>query len=278
MLAGPQSARVKAVRRLHRRASRERSRRFLAEGPQAVREAIAAGAVLELFATAAAVERHGALVEQAEAGGADVRFVSDDAMASLATTVTPQGLVAVCPFTDHGIDDVLAGGAGLVAVLVHVRDPGNAGTVIRSADAAGADGVVLTEESVDLYNPKCVRSAAGSMFHLPVVNAASLAPALAAFRTAGLQVLAADASGPLSLDDAGDDRLAAPTAWLFGNEARGLPAEVADAADAVIRIPIHGRAESLNLSVSTALCMYATAGAQRKSARVVRHREGEPLT
>lgn len=271
MVLGPRAERVKAARRLHRRAGRSQARRFVAEGPQAVREAAASGTLVELYATAAGVARHADVVERAAAGGVCVSEVTGAAMSALASTVTPQGIVGVCRFLDVGIDAVFAAPPRLVVVLVAVADPGNAGTVLRTADAAGADAVVLTSDSVDVYNPKCVRSTAGSLFHLPVVTGATTADAVRALRAAGLRVLAADARGECSVDDlAAGGELAEPAAWLFGNEAHGLSAEVRDAADAVVRIPVHGRAESLNLSVSAAICMYASASAQRSASRVVR--------
>jgi TrmH family RNA methyltransferase len=170
---------------------------------------------------------------------------------------------------------VLAGRPRLVAVLAHVRDPGNAGTVLRAADAAGADAVVLTDASVDVHNPKCVRSTAGSLFHLPVVTGVPLAEAVGALRAAGLTVYAADGAGDVDLDDlldrAQDARraggpatgLAGPVAWVFGNEAWGLPAADRALADAVVRVPVHGRAESLNLATAATVCLYAAARAHR---------------
>ena len=152
----------------------------------------------------------------------------------------------------------------LIAICADVRDPGNAGTVIRTADAAGADGVVLAGSSVDPYNPKTVRASVGSLFHLPLAVEPDVATAVAAAKAAGLSVLAADGDGEISLDEAGD-LLGRRTAWLFGNEAWGLPREVAALADHRVRIPIHGRAESLNLSTAAALCLYASAGAQRRT-------------
>jgi TrmH family RNA methyltransferase len=155
-------------------------------------------------------------------------------------------------------------------VLATVRDPGNAGTVIRAADAAGADLVVLAGESVDVHNPKVVRSTAGSLFHLPVVTGMSLAAAVAELRAAGCHVLAADGTGPLDLDDLLDDAgsgavpdLAGPTAWVFGNEAWGLPEEDRALADAVVRVPLRGKAESLNLATAATVCLYASSRAQR---------------
>jgi TrmH family RNA methyltransferase len=260
------SARVTAARRLAKRAFRARERRFLAEGPQAVREAAARpGTVLEVFATRDAKARHQDVLDAAAAGGAALYLVSGEVMAALAQTVTPQGLVAVCAALDQPLADVLAAAPRLVAVLAHARDPGNAGTVIRTADAAGADAVLLTGDSVDPYNGKCVRASAGSLFHLPVTVGSAVDADLPALRAAGLRVLAADGHADLDLDRAADDGLLdGPTAWVFGNEAWGLPDATRSLADAVVRVPIHGRAESLNLASAAALCLYASARAHRR--------------
>jgi TrmH family RNA methyltransferase len=259
--------RVSAARRLAKRAYRSADRRFLAEGPQAVREALAReaahpGAVVEVFATADAAQRHPELLAAARGCGLPVHAIGDEAMASIAQTVTPQGVVAICSFLDVPLE-VASAAARLVAVLAHVRDPGNAGTVIRAADAAGADAVVLTDASVDPYNGKCVRASAGSLFHLPVSTGVPVADAVRALRAAGLRVVAADGSGE-DLDDVdAAGGLAGPTAWIFGNEAWGLPPETLALADAVVRVPIHGAAESLNLASAAAVCLYASARAQR---------------
>jgi RNA methyltransferase, TrmH family len=151
-----------------------------------------------------------------------------------------------------------------------VRDPGNAGTVVRAADAAGAGGVVLSDASVDVHNPKCVRASAGSLFHLPVSTGVPLAATVDGLRDAGLAVLAADVAGSDDLDDLQDAAehgagpLSGPVAWLFGNEAWGLPDQVLAAVDAVVRVPVHGRAESLNLAAAATVCLYATARAHRR--------------
>jgi TrmH family RNA methyltransferase len=187
--------------------------------------------------------------------------VDDAALASLSDAVTPAGVVAVCRAVDVPPAPALAG-ARLVVICADVRDPGNAGTVIRCADAAGADAVVLAGHSVDPYNPKTVRATVGSLFHLPLAVEPDPAAAVAAARAAGLGVLAADGAGEVDLD-AADELLAGPTAWLFGNEAWGLPDELAALADHRVRIPIHGRAESLNLSTAAAVCLYASARVQR---------------
>jgi TrmH family RNA methyltransferase len=265
--------RVKAARQLARRSFRQRTRLFLAEGPQAVREALAApaagpdakpGLVTELFVTAAARPRHAELVERAAAAGAPVHTVSGEVMAELAQTVTPQGLLAVCRFLDVPLEQLTAAAPRLVVLLANVRDPGNAGTVLRTADAAGADGVIFTDASVDPYNSKCVRASAGSLFHLPVVVGAPLGDAAAALGRAGVRVLAADGSARRQLDELeAGGRLACATAWLFGNEAWGLPDGLLALADEAVAVPIYGRAESLNLAAAAAVCLYASARAQR---------------
>jgi TrmH family RNA methyltransferase len=268
-LTSPRAPRVVAARRLAKRAFRARERRFLAEGPQAVREAVAAHVagrdlVHEVFVTPDAASRHDDFLAPARGAGVPVHLVSGEVMASLSQTVTPQGVVAVCAFLDGGLADVVASAQRLVAVLAHVRDPGNAGTVIRTADAAGADAVVLSGESVDPYNGKCVRASAGSLFHLPLAAGVGVEETTVALRARGLRILAADGHADVDLDEA--DRsglLDGPTAWLFGNEAWGLPPETRALADEVVRVPIHGRAESLNLATAAAVCLYASARAQR---------------
>jgi RNA methyltransferase, TrmH family len=257
--------RVVAACRLHRRRERDQARRFLAEGPQAVREALAAGDVIELFATPAAVRRYPDLAARAPR----LSPVLEDALAALAGTVAPQGLVAVCRYRDVPLDAVLATPVRLVAVLVGIADPGNAGTVLRTADAAGCGAVVFAGETVDPYNDKCVRASAGSLFHVDVVRGAAPGAAVAGLRGAGLRILAADAHGAADLDQLADaGELAAPTAWLFGSEAHGLPGEVAAAAQARVRVPVHGRAESLNLAAAAAVCLYTSARALRSSGDV----------
>lgn len=268
-LTSIRSGRVQAARRLAKRAFRAREGLFLAEGPQAVREAAARpGTVTEVFVTREAADRHPNLLEPAAAAGVPVHLVSGEVMSALAQTVTPQGVVAVCRTVDRPLAEVLDHRPRLVAVLAHARDPGNAGTVLRTADAAGADAVVLTGDSVDPYNAKCVRATAGSIFHLPVAIGSDAARDLPALRAAGLRVLAADGHAQVDLDRAADSGLlAGPTAWVFGNEAWGLPPETRDLADEVVKVPIHGRAESLNLATAAAVCLYASARAQRATNR-----------
>jgi TrmH family RNA methyltransferase len=259
------SGRVRTARRLARRVYRAEHRLFLAEGPQAVREALdLPGCVAEVFAVTAATDEHADLHAAAAAQDVPWQLVDDTAMAGLTGTVHPQGLVAVCRFIDRPLEDILAHDPSLVAVCADVRDPGNAGTVIRCADAAGAGAVILTGHSVDPYNGKAVRASVGSLFHLPLTLHEDTAEVVRTLQQRGTRVLAADGAGELDLDDAADEGLlAGPTAWLFGNEAWGLPPELAALADHRVRIPIHGRAESLNLATAAAVCLYSSARAQR---------------
>jgi len=262
------SPRLKAARRLTKRAFRQRARAFLVEGPQAVTEAFRSGApVTELFVTAEARARHEELVTAMARAGIPVHTVSGEVMAELAQTVTPQGLLAVCGFVDVPLEQAIAalavdaGQPRLVALLASVRDPGNAGTVLRTADAAGAQAVIFSDASVDPYNGKCVRASAGSLFHLPLVAGIPLDTAVSGLRGAGLRILAADARGGRTLDELTPAELAAPTAWIFGNEAWGMPAALLALADESVAVPIYGRAESLNLATAAAVCLYACARA-----------------
>ena len=269
-LTNPRAERVRQVAALAGRPARERSGRFLVEGPQAVREAVrfVAPSVRAIYLSDEAAARHPEIEGAALDAGLPVRRGTPEVLAAMSADA--QGVVAVADRLSATTADVLAGGPRLVALLAHVRDPGNAGTVVRVADAVGADAVVLSESSVDLHNPKVVRSTAGSLFHLPVVAGADLAATVAALRGAGLTVLAADGGGDLELDalldaagSSGLPDLARPTAWLFGNEAWGLPDDVLALADAAVRVPIRGHAESLNLATAAAICLYASARAQR---------------
>jgi TrmH family RNA methyltransferase len=257
--------RVRGARRLHAAAGRRRTGRFLAEGPQAVAEALAVpGVVVEVFATAERLAADPSLRPAVAGRGLGLHVVSDRVLRTLAETTSPQGVVAVCHDVTVGLTEVLAAQPRLLVVLAGVRDPGNAGTIIRTADAAGADGVLLLTGSVDPLGGKCVRSTVGSLFHLPVSPGHGV-DVLDTLRGEGLAVLAADGEGSADLYEvAGTGRLAGPTAWVVGNEAHGLDASVLDRADAVVRVPLFGPAESLNVSVATALCLYASAVAQRR--------------
>ncbi|GAB3582647.1 RNA methyltransferase [Amycolatopsis endophytica] len=257
--------RVVAARRLTRRAERDKTGRFLAEGANAVGAALARdpGGVHELFVTERAAQAHPDLVAGAREAGVRVSPITHRAAAGLSETVTPQGIVAVCSLLDRPLDGLLDHTARLVAVLAGVADPGNAGTVIRVADAAGADAVILAGDSVDPHNGKCVRASAGSVFHLPLVRERDTLATLAACRAAGLRLLAADGYAETEL---GAVDAAVPTAWVFGNEAHGLPPGALAEVDLPVRIPLYGAAESLNLATAAAVCLYTSAMAARRPA------------
>ena len=250
------SARVKEARKLSRRSVRAERRLFLADGPKAVEGALGAGCVVEVFATPQAAQSYAEVLTAA----AEVTLVDERALEALSDAVNPAGVVAVCRHLNAPLEHVVRASPRLLAICADVRDPGNAGTVVRCADAAGADGVVFAGQSVDPFNPKTVRASVGSLFHLPIALAPDPAAAVTMARARGLRVLAADGAGECDLFEAD---LSGPTAWLFGNEAWGLPPELAELADARVAIPIHGRADSLNLSTAAALCLYASARGQR---------------
>ncbi|OFE17513.1 RNA methyltransferase [Humibacillus sp. DSM 29435] len=267
-MTNPRSDRVKAVRSLSRRSVRSRAGEFLAEGPQAVREAVnhRPDLVRDVYVTAEAAARHPAIVQNALDRDLWVHEVSPEVLAAMVDSQAPQGIAAVCSTLDVTLEAAMAALVGptdlrpaaLVCVLTNVRDPGNAGTVIRGADAAGADLVIVSDSSVDVYNPKVVRSTAGSLWHLPICVGEPVPAILAALRSAGVRLLAADGSGASLLPDVD---LTSSHAWVMGNEAWGLPADLREACDEVVQVPIYGRAESLNLAMAATVCLYASAQA-----------------
>ncbi len=253
------SARIVAARKLTRRAGRDAAGLFLAEGRQAVVEALADPAgVREVFATETAAAAHRDLLAAAPV---PVRLLTEKAAAGLSETVTPQGLVAVCALRDVAADVVVGAPPRLAVALSELADPGNAGTVLRTADACGAGAVVFGAGSADPYGGKAVRASAGSLFHVDVVRGTPLESFVPAVRAAGATVLAADGGGEAALDELTTE-LSGPVLWLFGNEARGVPAGLSALADHRVRIPMRGRAESLNLAAAAAICLYTTQLAQ----------------
>ncbi|WP_305091533.1 RNA methyltransferase [Prescottella sp. R16] len=255
--------RVVSAVKLLRGAERRKTGRFLAEGENSVTEALTTAAVHEVFFTEAAGDRFRGLLEVAAAAGIRTSLVTDRAMAALSDTVTPPGVVAVCDLLDVPLSRAVTPETRLLAVPVSIAEPGNAGTVVRVADAVGADAAILAGDSVDPHNGKCVRASAGSLFHLPIVRERDTDAVLDTLTAAGIRILATAADGEVSLDDA-DELLAQPTAWLFGNEAHGLDPAVAARADHRVRIPIRGRAESLNLATAASICLYASARVQHR--------------
>lgn len=290
-MTNPRADRVRDVAKLVGRSGRLKKRQFFVEGPQAVREALlahrdclqAGGSpiVVAVYATVDCLKRHEDLMSLTSdpSSKLQVRVASDLVLGAMTDTVSPQGIVAVCNFVDVPLEEVLAAKPKLIAMLCQVRDPGNAGTVLRAADAAGADAVIFSSSSVDIYNPKAVRSTAGSIFHLPVVRGAEVADVVLAAKAAGVGVLAADGYGALNLDLLQDEsaarafeqempdthyQLEDSTLWLFGNEAQGLASEEKALADHRVAVPVYGSAESLNLGTAATVCLYASARAQRR--------------
>jgi TrmH family RNA methyltransferase len=274
------NARLAAARRLTSPGGRREAGRFLAEGAQSVREALAADAVVEIFGTAQALQRNAGLLNAGLVDGGlldgglldgrkvVVSEVSVKAAASLSETITPQGLIAVCRTRPVSLDDALASRPRLVAILEAVSDPGNAGTIIRTAEAAGCEVVVFAGDTVDPHNGKCVRASAGSIFHLAVITEPDAPAAIGRCSAVGLLTLAASGSGEVLLDELADSgELRGPTAWVFGNEARGLSGAAFGAALRSVRVPIYGRAESLNLAAAAAVCLYTSAREQHRPLR-----------
>ncbi len=264
MLTDPKSNRIKGVAKLAKKDARSETGLFLLEGLQGLKEALARPkTILEIFATEPAVAEHAELFERVERAGVEMTLVDDRVMKAITDTQSPQGVLAVCYRIDVTLEQVLEAKPKLIALLSNIRDPGNAGTILRAADAAGADAVIFSDNSVDVYNPKVVRSTTGSLFHLNVVLDADIAETIAAAKAAGLQVFAADGGGAslVSLDEA---TMSAPTMWVMGNEAWGFEEQTLKSVDRVVSLPIYGEAESLNLATAASVCLYATAMAQNR--------------
>lgn len=277
--------RVVSASKLHRASARRKTGRFLAEGANSVEAALSTGRAVEVFCEEGALDRFADLVGSAASSGVPVSPVTPRALRSLSDTVTPAGIVAVCRQVVLGADAVEAPGARspvgendrgeddggeddggatpprLVAVGQAVSEPGNVGTLIRVSDALGADAVWFTEGAADPENSKAVRASAGSLFHVPVVRGIAEADLVSRARASGLQVAVATADGEVDVEHA-DELLSRPTAWVFGNEAHGIPASLAEAADLRVRIPIRGRAESLNIVTAASICLHTSARLQ----------------
>jgi len=262
LIDDPKANKVRGVAKLTKKDARSTTGLFLLEGPQGLKEALdRPKLIVELYATEEAVERYPELIERAKAARIEVQLVTEPVLKALTDTTSPQGVVAVCQQLDVSLEAVIASKPRMVALLSNIRDPGNAGTVLRAADAAGADAVIFTNNSVDVYNPKVVRSTTGSLFHLPLVIDADLETTIDALRAAGLQIFAANGGGD-NLPTLGSDVLAKPTAWVFGNESWGFEPETLELVDRQVGVPIYGAAESLNLATAASICLYASAFAQ----------------
>ncbi|QPK84132.1 RNA methyltransferase [Corynebacterium qintianiae] len=252
--------RIVNAAKLHRAAARKKAGQFIVEGSNSVEAAVATGAATDVFVTESAAGEFADIVTTAGYMEVYTHAITDSAARHLSDTVTSTGIFAVCKPALWSVGQALRGGPQLVAVCVETNDPGNAGTLIRIADVCGADAVIFAGDTVDPESSKAVRSSAGSLFHLPVARSRKIADVMGQLRAAGLKIAATTMGGEVSLDAAGD-MLQQPTAWLFGNEAHGLPRELIDAADYRVSIPIRGHAESLNLATAAAMCMWESSKA-----------------
>ncbi|WP_449278679.1 TrmH family RNA methyltransferase [Leucobacter sp. GX24907] len=266
LLENPKAPRVKRVAALARKRERRSQGRFIIEGPQAVREALtyATESIDVVYATMDAAAWQFEVDRLASDAGIVIERVTPAVLAAMAETVQPQGVIAVARTWDTSLSDAMED-ARLVAVLHEVRDPGNAGAVLRAADACGADAVVFAGEAIDPFHPKVVRSTTGSLFHLPVAVASSLDEVVSAVRAAEITTLAADVRGDDLLEARAEGALEGRIAWVFGNEAHGLSDEHRAQLDRSLKLPIFGRAESLNLATAASVLLYETAFAQRAS-------------
>jgi TrmH family RNA methyltransferase len=265
-LAGPSALgarhqKVERLRRLVRRRSvRTSERAFVLEGAKLVGEALDAGTTLEAVYVAEGTDGVGPLLQRAVDAGARVHTLGPGVLERVAGTVTPQPVLAVAPWCDVPLESVEK--ATLVVVAVDVRDPGNAGTVLRSAEAAGADAVIFCDGSVDVFNPKTVRASAGSLFHVPTVSGGDPAEVLDRLRSWGVARLGTVARGGTPYDECD---LTRPVALVLGNEAHGLPEGLDAALDGRITIPMAGRSESLNVGMAAAVVCFE-ARRQRRTA------------
>jgi TrmH family RNA methyltransferase len=251
---GARHPEVDRLRRLlRRRSDRAAERAFVVEGPKPVAEALAAGAPVEAIYLA-----DGASFD-APTGAVPVRILQRGVLERIADTVTPQPVLAVCGAIDVRLDEIAA--ATFVVVCVDVQDPGNAGTILRSAEAAGAGAVVFIGASVDPYNPKAVRASAGSLFHVPVVSGGEAVDVLEQLGRNGLQRLGTVARTGVVLEHVD---LAAPVAIVLGNEAHGLPPELLAVLDGEVTIPMAGRSESLNVGMAAAVLCFEVARQRRE--------------
>ncbi len=239
-----------------RRATRQSENAFVLEGAKLLGEALATGVEIESIFVAPGTDDP--VVTTAATRGIRVYEFEAGVLERVAATVTPQPVMAVAPLLDRPMTALDT--ARFVVVLADVRDPGNAGTVLRSAEAAGAGAVVFCEGSVDVYNPKTVRSSAGSLFHVPIVLAPAPPVALRRLGEQGFVLVGTAMEGGAVYDRCD---LTRPVALVFGNEANGLNADSMSALDELVSIPIEGNSESLNVSMAASVLCFETARQRR---------------
>lgn len=254
LIESPKNERIRRYRRLRKRNFRYREERFLAEGLQTVAESFSASRPPECVIC----DQRGLRALEAYADYLQARSIpcfqaSPQVMEALTSTVTPQGIIAVCPMIHLSLGELLDRQPSVVLVADRVRDPGNLGNMVRIADAAGAEGMIVCSESADLYNPKTVRSTAGSIFHLPLAVNQEAAATFEELRKGGYRIYAADShEGETVWEVEWADKVA----LVMGNEAWGIPEPEEELADIRVRIPIAGKAESLNVAVAAAVILY----------------------
>ena len=246
-ITSTRNPRVREIASLARRRERRASGRHLAEGPNAVLAALGAGVVEEVWATESFCER-GELPDDAP-----VREVSDHVLERVSDARTPQGVIGIVRTPTVQLTDVV--GRGVLVVLDAIADPGNLGTIIRTADAAGVCGVVVTEGGVDVYAPKTVRASAGSCYHLPIVTEVTTATLARALASVGQPMIGLDGRATRSVTVL--ETAVPPFALVLGNETHGLAADTVGLLDDRVAIPLRGRAESLNVAAAAAIALYA---------------------
>lgn len=253
-LTSIRSERVTFVRRLHDRSVRRERGLFVVEGPQGVREALKVPKIVEqVYVSERSIEKWPDIPP-------NTTVTTDQVLAAMSETEHPQGIIAVCRSIDVSLD-AIAPSAKLIVVLHQASDPGNAGTILRTADAFGADAVIFTKGSVDPYNGKCVRSSTGSIFHIPLVCNVEFDDVISAMNVREITVRGTEGGSPVTLNDI---NLAARSAWVIGTEAHGLDEDALDRCNERVSIPMPGNAESLNASVAAAIVLYATAAAHNE--------------
>lgn len=251
-LTGLQNPLVKAAAELKQKKYRQQRGEFLAEGLRTVEEAVAFKAAQQIFYTATEDERTLQLLEQAASMQLKLTCVSEAVMKKIADTETPQGIIAVCRMQEQPLEQLLASGK-LLLVLDRVGDPGNIGTMLRTADAAGVGGIILLKGTADIYAPKTVRSSMGSLFHVPVLSGVAEQEFIDNAKKVGYQLLVTALDGADNLYQAD---LKGRLAFVMGNEAGGVSASLLQQADKRVFIPMRGKAESLNVAIAAGIVMF----------------------
>ena len=248
-LNSPHVARVKALIGSRGVKERKAAGQFVAEGLQCAREALNSSSGPRIETLYLTNNGRSKAEEVSDLSAIDVVDVSDEVMKEMSETITPQGILAVCKIPQVSLDSIQLNGSRRFIYLSEVQDPGNAGTILRSADAFAMDAVITSPGSVDMYSPKVVRSTAGSLWHIPVFESILIDEVLAM----GMNAFSLGAEGSMSLSQY---QMSGDTVAIFGNEARGLSTvQKVDSID-VVSIPMPGNAESLNLSAAASIVMY----------------------